>query len=67
MGNKPKHYVTSYCNRPHRMRDGKPVRHECAVLPWRALELEREGNVEEAIARIEAAGPLRVMRRGVKE
>lgn len=30
------------------MRDGKPIGHECYVLPTEALKLEREGNIEKA-------------------
>lgn len=59
-------YCTSYCNRAHRVSDGKPVEHECAVLPPEAIAAERRGDTGEAIRLIEAARPLRVMRRGVK-
>ena len=45
-------YLTSYCNHGHYLNDGKPVDHECHVLPPRALQLEREG----------AAKPLRTHR-----
>lgn len=41
-------FLTSFCNYPHRMRDGKPIGHECYVLPTEALKLEREGNIEKA-------------------
>ena len=34
-------YVTSYCNFAHRLNDGKPVEHECAILPPAALEVRR--------------------------
>lgn len=59
-------YVTTYCNKPHRMSDGKPVAHECYVLPPAALQAEREGGVHAAFAIIGQAKPLRHMRRGVK-
>ena len=61
-----KTYCTTFCNRPHRLSDGKPVQHECYILNPKALQLEREGRFEEI-------GPLktpvhfdRVMRRGVR-
>ena len=52
-------YVTTYCNFPHRMRDGVPIGHECYVLPPRALEFERQGDTSAAIAVIQSAKPLR--------
>jgi hypothetical protein len=58
-------YCTSYCNRAHRLRDGKPIAHVCYVLPPSALDSERHGDVAEAIRRIESAKPLRV-HRGVR-
>lgn len=60
-------YVTTYCNFPHRLSDGKPVNHECDVLPPGALQAEREDRYDDAIALIQAAKPLRHMVRGVKE
>jgi hypothetical protein len=41
-------YVTTYCNRPHRVRDGMPINHECYVLPRAALLAEMDGDMEEA-------------------
>lgn len=43
-----KTYCTTYCNKAHRLSDGKPVRHECHVLPPKALALEVEGRFKEA-------------------
>jgi hypothetical protein len=62
----PKIYCTSYCNQGHRMSDGKPVEHECFILPPKALRLERAGDYDGAINAIQAAKPLRHMARGVK-
>lgn len=59
-------YVTSYCNKAHRICDGKPIEHECHVLPSKALRLEWFGNVDAAIEIIRKKKPLRVMRRGVR-
>jgi hypothetical protein len=59
-------YTTTYCNRGHRLSDGKPVAHECHVLPPKALAAERSGDYALATRLIEAAKPLRRMLRGVK-
>ena len=59
-------YCTTYCNFGHRMSDGKPIEHECAILPPEALRAEREGDYKLAIVLIERMKPLRVMRRGVR-
>jgi hypothetical protein len=37
-------YVTTYCNFPHRIRDGKPIKHACYVIPPKALAAEIAGN-----------------------
>ena len=55
-------YVTTYCNHARRLSDGKPIRHECHVLPPKALELERTDDFDGAIREIQAAKPLRVCR-----
>lgn len=62
----PHSYVTTYCNRPHRCADGKPIAHECAILPPEAIASERAGDIPRAIALMQAAKPLRLMRRGVR-
>lgn len=62
----PKSYVTTYCNKAHRMADGKPIAHECYVLPPKALEAERAGDTVTAVSLIAAAKPLRLMRKGVR-
>ncbi len=36
-------YCTSFCNKSHRLHDGKPVEHQCYVLNPQALHLERAG------------------------
>ncbi len=59
-------YVTTYCNFAHRLADGKPIRHECRIIPPKALELERAGDTAGAIAVLQSAAP-RMMRRGTKE
>jgi hypothetical protein len=51
-------YVTTYCNKPHSEISGKPIGHECYVLPVEAIRLERAGDYDGAIASIAAAKPL---------
>lgn len=42
-------YVTTFCNKAHRLEDGKPIDHECYVLPTAALHAEKEGKLGEAV------------------
>lgn len=42
-------YVTTYCNFAHRLSDGKPIEHECRIIPPSALMAEMEGDYEEAM------------------
>lgn len=58
-------YCTSFCNFGHRLLDGKPAGHECYILPVKALQAEREGDVAAAIEHIESAKPLQT-HRGVR-
>ena len=58
-------YLTSYCNKGHDMETGRPVNHECVVIPPDALEAEWDGDVVEAISIIGEHGPLKP-HRGVK-
>ncbi len=37
-------YVSTYCNFQHRVKDGKPIEHECSIIPPRALRAEMDGN-----------------------
>lgn len=61
--NAPKYYVSTYCNKAHRLSDGKPVQHECRVIPPAALKAERDGDYDQA-HRIMESAPVRMMRRG---
>lgn len=58
-------YMTTYCNKAHRIVDGKPVDHQCYVIPPKALKLEMDGNVSAALVVLSAAQPLQ-MHSGVK-
>jgi len=62
----PASYVTTYCNHAHRMSDGKPLGHECYILPPEALAAERRGDYEKGIALLQAAKPMRT-HKGVRE
>jgi hypothetical protein len=57
-------FATSYCNQAHALATGRPVGHECYVLPPRALAAERAGDVELAnqilaSSNFKARGPVR--------
>ena len=58
-------YVSTFCNFAHRLVDGKPIEHECRVLPPRALQHEIQGDIPGAIAILQAT-PAVWMRRGVR-
>ena len=53
-----KFFVTTRCNFAHRLHDGKPLDHECEIIPPRALAAEMAGDYERAIDIIEAAKAL---------
>lgn len=53
-------YCTTYCNHGHVLDNGKPVNHECYVLPPAALAAERAGDFELADRLITAAKPLKI-------
>lgn len=61
----PAVYCTSFCNSGHRMSDGKPVGHECVVLPVRALRAERAGDIDQALTVLSDGAPFKP-HRGVK-
>lgn len=58
------HYCTTYCNKGHRLSDGKPVDHECRIIPPSALEAEMRGHYLAAIEIIQST-PFKT-HRGVK-
>jgi len=43
-----KTYVTTFCNFPHDVNTGRPINHECYILPPAALKAEMEGDYETA-------------------
>jgi hypothetical protein len=58
-------YTPTYCNKGHLLEDGRPVDHECHVLPPEMLAAEREDDFARAIELLGEAQPLRA-HRGVK-
>lgn len=61
-------YATTFCNMGHLTSNGKPVGHECHVIPPAALAAEMSDDVPRAIELMDAARRLGKMRmhRGVK-
>lgn len=61
-------YLTSFCNRLHCMRTGRPIEHECFLLPPAALRAEREDQISKSVsilAEARAEGRLR-RHRGIR-
>lgn len=58
-------YCSTYCNFGHRTSDGKPIEHECRIIPPEALDAEWRGDFDLAL-RIMRERPIYMMRRGVK-
>jgi len=46
----PAVYASTYCNKGHSMKTGRPIKHECRVIPPAALRAERDGDFATAIA-----------------
>lgn len=61
MGQEPALYTSTYCNRAHRLDTGRPVGHECRIIPPAALAAERNGDMRRAIEIIEKA-PVTIVR-----
>ena len=58
-------FCTSFCNKGHRLSDGKPVEHECYILPPEAIKFEIMGDFEKA-NEILSNQKRRVVHQGVK-
>lgn len=56
-------YCTTFCNYGHRVGDGKPVGHECYILPPEAISAEIDGDFERAIELINCSS--RIVHRGL--
>lgn len=63
-------YCTSFCNFGHRLKDGKPVEHECYIIRPEMLRMEREQGAQACRDHMRETGEAfhtgRIMRRGVK-
>ena len=58
-------YVTTFCNFAHDTKTGRPIAHECYILPPKALAAERSGDTPLAcnlLAKARAGGKLRIVR-----
>lgn len=45
----PKIYCTTFCNFAHNVKTGRPVGHECRIIPPAALRAEIDGDYAKAI------------------
>jgi hypothetical protein len=54
-------YCTSFCNHGHVIETGRPVNHECYILPPAALREERAGNTDAAIEILQKQGKGRLV------
>ena len=63
-------YCTSFCNFGHRLKDGKPVEHECYIIRPEMLRMEHEHGARACLDYMRETGENfhtgRMMRRGVK-
>lgn len=57
----PRVYASTFCNMGHNLKTGRPVAHECRIIPPRALQAERDGDFDKAI-RILQNSPARYVR-----
>lgn len=37
-----KFYVTTFCNFAHNLKTGRPIKHECFIIPPKLLKIEME-------------------------
>ena len=61
---KERWFLTSFCNFPHRLSDGKPINHECLILDPQGLEAERAGDFVTACSLLR--GVHKVVHRGLR-
>lgn len=45
----PRSYVTTYCNKLHNVKTGRPIRHDCNTIPPAALRAEIDDDFPRAI------------------
>ena len=54
-------YFTSFCNFSHWLKTGRPIGHECRIIPPAALRAERAGDYELAQL-IMSTAPVRIVK-----
>jgi len=54
------YYLTSFCNHEHDLGDGKPIDHECYIIPIKALQEEKKENFVIAQNIMADAKPLKI-------
>lgn len=59
-------YTSTYCNQGHYMDTGRPIGHECRIIPPAALRAERDGDFEKAIEIMNASPKVVVRGRAQK-
>ena len=57
-------FYTTYCNKGHRVSNGRPIDHECHILPPAALRAEIDGDYTLAMKLLDEAKPLAICRGG---
>jgi len=55
-------YGTSFCNFGHDVTTGRPVGHECYILPPAMLQAERDGDHEKALDILRTKGKGRIVK-----
>jgi hypothetical protein len=60
MAMRKKFYITTFCNFAHNVKTGRPIGHECYILPVSALRAEMAGDYDKAISilRTKGKGPV---------
>ena len=51
------YYVSTYCNFAHNLKTGRPIGHECRVIPPAALRAEMADDFETAIRLMRDSAP----------
>jgi hypothetical protein len=55
----PACYIPNYCGKTHSLDTGRPIAHNCVILPVEYLLAEREGRDQDASTILKEASPLR--------
>ena len=55
-------YVSTYCNFAHDTKTGRPIDHECIIIPPKALRAEMDGDISGAIEILNVARQARKLR-----